>query len=357
MALVEISKPDTLETFAQTFSRPNISGTIVYPKKRITVEEMATMGILRQNGRRADEAYIRHTIGTISRTVADPDTTNFSLLTKAPRSIGLDPARIGAVLVSSSYPDNFDTATMYAESLKSGMIPYAKNFHAACAGFTLMLLHLQSWMNKNPKLDVVVAAAEIYSPHLEPLSDPEGAQKDPSLAEFIFGDGGITLSFNQSGLRILYSDFTPNAIPGTEQLITMPVDEAKTINAEIKHVESGGQNRFKQNGGEVYKKVLDTIPEAIALAIEKSGVDKGKIKGVIPHQGSRRMSTALAGKIPYATFVNPYHGNWSSASIPKLFIEALATGQVDNNDIIVLAGFGAGMYIGISIVQIGKHVF
>ena len=72
-----------------------------------------------------------------------------------------------------------------------------------------------------------------------------------------------------------------------------------------------------------------------------------EIKLVIPHQANIRIIQAICDRLGIsrdkAAIVLDRTGNTSSASIPVAWVDAIETGRLADGDLILLAGFGAGM--------------
>ena len=88
-------------------------------------------------------------------------------------------------------------------------------------------------------------------------------------------------------------------------------------------------------------------------SIKGAKLEPRQIKMVIPHQASRHMIDALAKRLPALDFYRDLEdGNWSSASIPKAMARALDEGAIGTGDKLVLAGFGAGLFASVAVVQL-----
>ena len=82
-------------------------------------------------------------------------------------------------------------------------------------------------------------------------------------------------------------------------------------------------------------------------ALEKSGLTKADIDLLVPHQANIRIIQSAAKRLSLPmekVFVNiDKYANTSGASIPIALDEAHREGRIKRGDVVVLAGFGAGL--------------
>ena len=100
---------------------------------------------------------------------------------------------------------------------------------------------------------------------------------------------------------------------------------------------------------------VKSVPQVIREVLEKNDVAQGEIGYYILHQANKRIVEAIAKRLdePMEKFpVNlEEYGNTSSASIPILLDELNREGKLERGQKIVLAGFGAGLTWGASIIE------
>ena len=94
-------------------------------------------------------------------------------------------------------------------------------------------------------------------------------------------------------------------------------------------------------------------------AIANAGVDVQDIKLVVPHQANVRIIDSAMKKLGLpadrAASVLEWTGNTSSASIPLALADALDNNRVDDGDLVLLVGFGAGMTSGSALLRWGAQ--
>lgn len=110
-------------------------------------------------------------------------------------------------------------------------------------------------------------------------------------------------------------------------------------------------------GQEVYKFAVSTITSGITAALASAAIQPGEVAHVMVHQANLRIIDAAKRKlaIPAERFhINIQEvGNTSAASIPLLLDDANRNGQLHQNDILVLSGFGAGLSSGAAVLRWG----
>ena len=100
---------------------------------------------------------------------------------------------------------------------------------------------------------------------------------------------------------------------------------------------------------------IKQVPEVIQEVLEKNEVKPEEIDWYILHQANRRILEAVAKRMGEPVEKFPMnmeeYGNTSSASIPILLDEMNRDGRLKRGQKIVLAGFGAGLTWGATIIE------
>ncbi|MCI9423134.1 beta-ketoacyl-ACP synthase III [Lachnospiraceae bacterium WCA-9-b2] len=112
---------------------------------------------------------------------------------------------------------------------------------------------------------------------------------------------------------------------------------------------------MQMDGQAVFKFAVKSVPEVIGEVLKLNRVDTRDISYYIMHQANQRIVEAVAKRLgePMEKFPMNLkeYGNTSSASIPILLDEMNRKGRLKKGQKIVLAGFGAGLTWGASIVE------
>lgn len=102
-----------------------------------------------------------------------------------------------------------------------------------------------------------------------------------------------------------------------------------------------------QNGREVYKWAVQTVPHGMHALLEKAGRSMDSVDWFIPHSANLRMIESICEKSGYPidrTLTSMVlYGNTSAASIPLSMAEAASSGKIKAGDTLMLYGFGGGL--------------
>jgi 3-oxoacyl-[acyl-carrier-protein] synthase-3 len=113
----------------------------------------------------------------------------------------------------------------------------------------------------------------------------------------------------------------------------------------------------KQDGKRVFKFAVKGMADISAEILHKNGIAGKDIKIFIPHQANKRIidATAKRCKIPEErVLINiDRYGNTTAATIPIGLDEVNERGDLVENDIILLAAFGAGFTWGSTLIRWG----
>jgi 3-oxoacyl-[acyl-carrier-protein] synthase-3 len=110
---------------------------------------------------------------------------------------------------------------------------------------------------------------------------------------------------------------------------------------------ANGEHFIKMQGQEVFKRAVRAIVDSAIVTIERSDITVEQIDWFVPHQANLRIIESAASRlgIPMERVVVniEQYGNTSAASIPIALFEAVDAGRIQDGDLVLLSGFGAGM--------------
>ncbi len=121
-----------------------------------------------------------------------------------------------------------------------------------------------------------------------------------------------------------------------------------------------GIRYIKMEGRKVYEYALSQVPQAMKVALDKSGVEAKDIKKVLLHQANEKMDEGIVKRFyrlfgikPVMANVMPMNiselGNSSVATIPTLYDmilkHQLGHHRIESGDLLLFASVGAGMNI------------
>ncbi len=117
-----------------------------------------------------------------------------------------------------------------------------------------------------------------------------------------------------------------------------------------------GKNKITMNGKEVYKFVVQTLPDAIMKCLDDVNLQPKDIDYLVPHQANYRIIEGLQHRLEFLddkVIVNiDKYGNTSAASVPLALYEGLETGKIKTPSKVLLCAFGAGMTWGAAVVNL-----
>ncbi|AWB43379.1 ketoacyl-ACP synthase III [Paenibacillus sp. CAA11] len=209
----------------------------------------------------------------------------------------------------------------------------AVDLNATCAGFTYGLHLANGLISSGLHRKVLVIAGETltkvtdYTDRSTCILFGDGAgaalvEADPADPGFL----AATLGSDGSGGRHVYRAGMAAALDGT-------VLE--------------GNGKIVQNGREVYKWAVRTVPDGISRLLQAGGLSLHELDWFVPHSANLKMIDSITEKtgIPAERTLTSaeYYGNTSAASIPLSLKLARQEGKLKRGDHLVLFGFGAGL--------------
>lgn len=240
---------------------------------------------------------------------------------RAIKDAGISPQDVGMVLVATVTPDHAfpSVACMVQERLG---IPYgtpAVDIGAACSGFVYGIVTAMHFIQAGSYPYILVIGAEKFSSIID--------WKDRNTA-VLFGDGAgaIVLGPVQGNRGIISFELGADGTGG-KHLLANPV--------------------VSMHGREVFKFAVRQIPLVSEIVLQKARLKNKDIDFLIPHQANTRIIEAARERLALpkekvSVTVDRY-GNTSSASIPLSLAHEIEQGKINDNDVLLFVGFGAGL--------------
>jgi 3-oxoacyl-[acyl-carrier-protein] synthase-3 len=284
-----------------------------------------------------EDSWIVERTGIRSRQISGIDQSCVSLATEACRAAMLDaetePAEVDHVIVATTTPDERMPATAPSVQRALGISDAgAFDVHAACSGFLYGLAVAQSMIESGAARRVLVCGVEVLSRVVD-YSDRNSC--------ILFGDGAgaVVLEKGEGGGRV--GPFTLRS---------------DGSGASMLHI-SASNGLIEMQGREVYRWAVEKMCLSIEELLHKAGLAPDEIDIFVGHQANERILRAVASRVGMTdrAFVNI--GNWgntSAASIPIALTEASAQGLLKEDDVVLLAAFGAGFVWGAGLVRWGS---
>ncbi len=120
-----------------------------------------------------------------------------------------------------------------------------------------------------------------------------------------------------------------------------------------------GQTRWDFDGQEIFRKAVQGMGDASLEVMQRARVTIDDIALVVPHQANLRIIDAVAkraGAHPDKLFLTVQkYGNMSSATAPVALVEAVETGRVAPDSLILMPAFGGGLTLSAHLLRWGPR--
>ena len=255
---------------------------------------------------------------------------------------------IDLILIATSTPDFLVVSTAALVQDKIG----AKNawgydIVAACTGFVYAMETGAKFIESGSYNNVIVIGADTMSSIID--------YTDRNTC-VIFGDGGggVLLEPTQEETGIIDSILH---IDGSgHKYLTVPA--GGSANPASKETVDNKMHYVYQDGKTVYKFAVKNMANVSKEILDNNKLHGSDVKLFIPHQANRRIIDAAAKRCglkadQVLVNINKY-GNTTAGTIPIALDEAVETGRLNKNDLLLLAAFGGGFTWGSMLIRWGE---
>jgi len=250
---------------------------------------------------------------------------------EAMKSAGVTGAEIGLLILCTTTPDQLIPASSSAASAALGIAGGAMDVNAACAGFTYGLVTAAGMVAIGMERVLLIGAETLT----------RATNWEDRTNAFLFGDG--------AGAVVL------EATAGDSSLLGWDLGVDGNL-VRLLYADHG--SGMVMHGQEVFRKAVRATVDSATASMERAKVTAGDIALFVPHQANIRIMDAAASRLGIppdrVASVIDKTGNTSSASIPLALIDAVETGRLNDGDLVLLAGFGAGMTWASAVWRWGK---
>ena len=285
------------------------------------------------------DAWIVERTGIRERRIAGPDESTATLATTAAaaaiKSAGLTPTEFDLLILATASPEQPLPHTGAFVGDRLGLRCGSFDLAAACAGFVYELVVGASMLQMGYR-HVLIIGAETLSRIIDPQD---------RTTTVIFGDGAgaAALGATRETPGLLAWDLGCDG--SAAALLEIPAGGSR-LPASAETVERR-EHYLKMAGQEVFRRAVRVVVDSASNTLARAGVDASEVAWFVPHQANRRIIDAAANRLGIEserTLVNIDRvGNTSSASIPLALFEAVDDGRVQDGDLVLCSGFGAGM--------------
>lgn len=279
-----------------------------------------------------NDEWIRDRTGIGERHVGGTTSSNaIEAARKAMAVAGVGPESIDLLILATTTPDKTVPATASTVQFQLGLKCGAFDVNAACSGFTYGFVTACGMIAMGSKRVLMIG-----SDTLSTITD-----WDDRNTAVLFGDG--------AGAVVI------EAVEGPGQLLGWHLDCDGSAES-ILYAEHGGY--LKMEGKEVFRRAVRVMVDSSQRSMEQAGVTADQIKLLVPHQANARIVEAACSRLGIPTertaMVLEHTGNTSSASIPLALVDAIEHGRVDDGDLVLMVGFGAGMAVASALIRWGR---
>lgn len=227
----------------------------------------------------------------------------------------------------------------------------AFDINLGCSGFIYGLAVAKSLVDAKLANNVLLVTSEIYTKYINELD---------RSTRTIFGDGAAATVVGTDGIQIGAFDFGTDG--SGENAFKIPASGARIPQTEetAKVLEDNGNWRSQEeifmDGTEIFSFTIREVPESVNRVLEKAGGLKlEEVDQFIFHQANQFMLNHLRHVIGIEKekfYINMADtGNTVSASIPIALKRALDEKVIEENQIVLLSGFGVGLSWGTVILK------
>jgi 3-oxoacyl-[acyl-carrier-protein] synthase-3 len=220
-----------------------------------------------------------------------------------------------------------------------------------CSGFIYSLSVADQFIKTGMYKNILVIGSENHSGGLEKSNRGRGVT-------VIFGDGAgaaVVSRTKEIDKGILSSHLHSDGKHARELMLDGP-NTGRWVPEILEENDPNDESYYPyMNGQFVFKNAVVRFSEVINEGLKVNKLEKDDIDILIPHQANLRISQFIQRKFQlpdekvYNNIMN--YGNTTAASIIIALTEAWEKGKIKDNDLVVLAAFGAGFTWGSVIIR------
>lgn len=300
-----------------------------------------------------NDEWIRERTGISRRHIVNGETTVSMACEAGHRALdmaGVSPEEVDLLLVSTiSSNVILPCAACEVQKELGAVNATCFDLSAACTGFVLAYNTASAYLAGG----IYRTALIIGSESLSNLTN----WKDRGTC-ILFGDG--------AGAAVLQADIRKMYLPVTHSdgakggALSLKSKHDRNVLTAAADPDEGVDYRrdeyfMKMDGKAVFQFAVKKVPEAIREVLKKNEIGQSDIDWFLLHQANRRIVESVAKRLGEPVDKFPMniqeYGNTSSASIPILLDEINRKGMLKPGQKLVMAGFGAGLTWGASILE------
>lgn len=283
------------------------------------------------------DQWIVERTGISERRIGGPEDTTASLAVdaggQAVKDAGLVPEDIDLLLLATTTADQQCPSTSATVQDMLGLRCGAVDLNAACSGWVYSLVMGSAMVETGRAKNVLVIGSDIVTRFIDPT--------DRGTA-ILFGDGAgaAVIQRADNGVGVLGTDL---GCDGS----AVPILQVRP-----------GARYLEMDGQEVFRRAVRAMVDSATAALERSGLTAADVDLFIPHQANARIISMASNRLGIPEDRNMVnierYGNTVAASVPIALTEAKEAGRINDGDIVLLVGMGAGMTWASAVVRWGQ---
>ncbi|MDL4821758.1 3-oxoacyl-ACP synthase III family protein [Actinomadura opuntiae] len=313
------------------------------PERRIPSTEVSrSLGL--------EPGWIERRTGIRNRHAAAPGQAASDLAAAAAHealdAAGLRPGDIGLIVLGTSTPDELGPSTACrVQALIGARAAAALDVAAACSGFVFGLQVALGWLaaQRGAAPYALVIGVEVYSRFLDPADRGTAA---------LFGDGAAAAVVGPVPAPYGIGPVTLGSDGTRAGDVLIPAGGSRRPASAATLADLG--HAIHMDGRAVRDFITAILPRLVTEACEDAAVKPADLALVVPHQPNPRLVASLAGHAgldPAQLMIAGQDvGNIGAASLPYALDRAVRTGRIARGDLVLLAGFGAGLTWGRTLI-------
>src|SRR2546427_11285816 len=259
---------------------------------------------------------------------------------------GLDPAELDLIIVATVTPDMFfpSSACLVQTKIGAGKA-WGFDLSGACSGFIYALTTAAQFVATGAHDKVLVIGADVMTSIID-------FQDRATCVLFGDGAGAVLVEPAEDGERGII-DFILRSDGSGGHYLYMPAggslhpSTAETVQKRMHYVQQDGRN--------VFKFAVRGMADISREILQKHKLTAGDLKLYIPHQANLRIIKAAVEKLELkdsqvAVNIDKY-ANTTAGTIRICLSSAVGSIQVQRDDLVLLASFGAGFTWGRLLVR------
>lgn len=261
-----------------------------------------------------------------------PNVSSFDLALKASKKIlkKFPKNKIDGIIFISQSPETNLPSTacklQYFLNLKKDLISF--DINQGCSGFIYGLSVANALIQNKEAKNILIICSDTYTKYINP---------DDRTNYPIFSDGASAIIISDSQ-KSEFVDFQYHT--AGEGYADLCVDKNSTL---------------FMNGKKVLMFTMNEVPKIIQKILKKNKINLKNIDYFIFHQASKVVLDNLSRKIGIDKkkfyFDISKIGNTVSSTVPIAFFQLIKNKKIKRGDIILIAGYGVGLSIAVSILK------